>query len=468
DAGEQEGTFYIAMEFMEGTTLQELLAEKRILAADETIHLSREICKGLDYAHANGIVHRDVKPANIMITASGGVKIMDFGIAKAGGSVTSTGKVLGTPNYMSPEQVKGRPLDGRSDLFSFGVILYEMLTGEKPFAGEGVTTIIYKIVNETPIPPGELDGTIHPGLSTIATKDLAKSPEARYQTGAELVRDLENYKTAGAALHATAAPRNTLGAAHEKTVVLPMRVVAGSTVRLASVAPAREPVRMPALVAAPRFSTRNVLLGTLLAVVVMAAAVGSYGYYRTRLKMRQLEAEIKADEALQAKAQASRGNAMPRAAHSTIASDTMRSLDANGSGDASGRSRKPGSPGLQVELAFASQPDGAQVEIDGLSDPAWVTPFSTTHLLPGTHIVVYKKDGYVRQERTVEAVVGRSVVDTATLAPASKIAVSSNPSGASVWVDGEDSGETTPAQIVLEKGQHRITIRKQGYRDTST
>src|SRR5260370_3695536 len=145
--------FYIAMEFIEGTTLQELLVEKHVLAADEAVQISREVCKGLDYAHANGIIHRDVKPANIMITRQGMVKIMDFGIAKAGGSMTSTGQVLGTPNYMSPEQGKGRQLDGRADLFSLAVVLYEMLTGEKPVAGQNVPAIIYKIVNENPIAP---------------------------------------------------------------------------------------------------------------------------------------------------------------------------------------------------------------------------------------------------------------------------------------------------------------------------
>src|SRR5947199_8315881 len=109
-----------------------------------------------------------------MMLPNGTVKIMDFGIAKAGGSMTSTGKVLGTTNYMSPEQVKGKPLDGRSDLFSFGVILYEMVTGEKPFAGDNITTIIYKIVNEEPIPPRELNPAIHPGLNRVVLKALAK------------------------------------------------------------------------------------------------------------------------------------------------------------------------------------------------------------------------------------------------------------------------------------------------------
>ena len=128
---------------------------------------------------------------------------MDFGIAKVSGSLTSTGQVLGTPNYMSPEQVKGRQLDGRSDLFSLGVMLYEMLTGEKPFIGQGVTTIIYKIVNENPIPPRDLDLTIHPGLSAVVTRTLAKDPYERYQTGAELIRDLESYKSYGSDANST-------------------------------------------------------------------------------------------------------------------------------------------------------------------------------------------------------------------------------------------------------------------------
>src|SRR5437763_10820661 len=116
-----------------------------------------------------------------MITANGTVKIMDFGIAKAGGGMTSTGQVLGTPNYMSPEQVRGKALDGRSDLFSFGVILYEMVTGEKPFTGENVTTIIYKIMNEEPVPPRDLDASVPAEVSSIILKALAKNPNERYQ-----------------------------------------------------------------------------------------------------------------------------------------------------------------------------------------------------------------------------------------------------------------------------------------------
>ena len=296
DAGEEDGIFYIAMEFIEGTTLHELLAEQRVLATDEVLQLTRQICRGLDYAHSNGIVHRDIKPANIMITANGTVKIMDFGIAKSGGQVTNTGQVLGTPNYMSPEQVKGRPLDGRSDLFSLGVILYEMLTGEKPFVGQNVTTIIYKIVNETPITPRDLDVTVHPGLSAIVTKALAKAPDDRYQTGADLVRDLENYKLAGPVRIGSSDAPGPAPAPPEKTVVLPVRVVSGSTVMVAAAAPApaKRPVPLRRPTTAILSSKRSVLTATIVTVLVLGCAMGGYAYHRTQVKMRQLAEEAKA------------------------------------------------------------------------------------------------------------------------------------------------------------------------------
>src|SRR5256885_2681696 len=198
DAGEQDGLFYIAMEYIEGVTLHNVLSQRKTLPPEDIINIAKQLCAGLDTAHHHGVIHRDVKPANVMLEPDGTAKIMDFGIAKAGGGVTSTGQVLGTPNYMAPEQVRGHVLDGRTDLFSFGVMLYEMTTGEKPFAGTNVTTIIYKIIHENPVPPRELDVTIHPGLDKVIMKALAKKPDERYQTGAELARDLQSYKSLGA------------------------------------------------------------------------------------------------------------------------------------------------------------------------------------------------------------------------------------------------------------------------------
>ena len=485
DAGEHEGIFYIAMEFIEGTTLHELLQQKRILDAGEVVQLSREICRGLDYAHAHGIVHRDVKPANIMITARGAVKIMDFGIAKAGGSMTSTGQVLGTPNYMSPEHVKGRSLDGRSDLFSFGVILYEMLTGEKPFVGQNVTTIIYKIVNESPISPRDLDVTIHPGLSAAVIKALAKPPEERYQSGAELVHDLENYKVVGATLHATTLlPPTAPVRTHEKTVVLPMRVVAGSTVRVAepAVTPARSPVPLRHPAAAAHSSRRSGLVALMVTVLLLGAVAGSYAYYRARVKMQQLEAEIKADEAQPAQPQPQKPSPVPAATPTPVAAATPPTMEIApnttvklAASDKPVEEKSPFKPrkpaitpspvALQSELDITSKPDAARVDVDGQSDPAWVTPFKAQHLAAGIHNVVFSKDGYISQTRAVEVVAGKNAAVAAELTPSSKVVVGSNPQGASIWVDGKDSGMVTPSQIALEKGVHQVTVRQPGYRE---
>lgn len=481
DAGEQDGIFYIAMEFIEGTTLHELLVEQRVLATEEVLQLTRQICRGLDYAHSNGIVHRDIKPANIMITGNGTVKIMDFGIAKSGGQVTNTGQVLGTPNYMAPEQVKGRQLDGRSDLFSLGVILYEMLTGEKPFVGQNVTTIIYKIVNENPITPRDLDVTVHPGLSAIVTKALAKAPDDRYQTGADLVRDLENYKLAGPVRSGSTAAISPTPAAPEKTVVLPVRVVSGSTVRVAAAAPAlaKGPVPLRRPTTAILSSKPSVLLATLVTILVLGSAMGGYAYHRTRVKMHQLAEEAKAKEAQEA-AREPIAIAIPAptpARKEDIAPDTTVKFFPT---KKSGNAQKPPAPQKatsspnkvfiqQSELKLLSQPDSAKVEIDGWSEPNWVTPFTASHLAAGMHTLVFSKSGYLQQTKSVESVAGKSIDVSAELAPAvSTIVVTSNPQGANVWVDGKDSGMTTPAQLTVEKGFHKVTVRKAGFKEMST
>src|SRR5215470_4369969 len=199
DAGEDGGNLYLAMEFIYGATLDSVLKTERRLSPARTLDIIRQVCAGLDSAHRKGIVHRDVKPGNVMISGDGVVKITDFGIARAGEVMTLTGQVVGTPNYMSPEQVVGSQLDGRSDLFSAGVMLYEMITGERPFEGQSITTIMYKIVHETPVPPRKLDSSIHPGLSFVIEKALQKSPDARFQNGAELTQALENFRTADVA-----------------------------------------------------------------------------------------------------------------------------------------------------------------------------------------------------------------------------------------------------------------------------
>jgi serine/threonine protein kinase len=196
DAGEEEGLYYITMELVEGKSVQALLDAGHAFPLPRVLRIMEQTCSALQFAHERNVVHRDIKPANIMLTGDDTVKVTDFGTAKIlqFGTVQQTAHVMGTPSYMSPEQVKGRAVDGRSDIFSLGVMLYEMITGEKPFPGQSITTVIYKIVNEEPVPPRQINPSIHPGISAAVMKALAKEPEDRYQSCRELLEDLRNYR----------------------------------------------------------------------------------------------------------------------------------------------------------------------------------------------------------------------------------------------------------------------------------
>jgi serine/threonine protein kinase len=195
DIGQDEpsGMSFIAMEYVEGANLKEVLAQGRPLSFEQAADICAQVAEGLDFAHAKGIVHRDVKPANIILLEGNRAKITDFGIAKITSGVanlTTTGQFLGTPNYMAPEQIKGTPVDGRSDIFSLGICLYECLTHRKPFGGDSLTSISYKIVHE-PFPPlHEINPTIPEGFADVVSHCLEKDPAKRFQRGKDLANAL--------------------------------------------------------------------------------------------------------------------------------------------------------------------------------------------------------------------------------------------------------------------------------------
>jgi serine/threonine-protein kinase len=197
DAGVEGDTPYLVMEFVPGRTLEDVLNAGEHYSLDRVCEIGQQLAEALGYAHANGVIHRDIKPANIQLTGNPErAKIMDFGVAKlTQAQVTSTGTLLGTPAYMAPEQFTGMPLDGRSDLFSLGVILYWMATGDKPFTGDTITAVSYKIVHTEPIAPRQLNPGVPPPLEAIILKCLAKDPAARPQTGDELATDLAALRT---------------------------------------------------------------------------------------------------------------------------------------------------------------------------------------------------------------------------------------------------------------------------------
>jgi len=192
DAGEEQGTLYLAFEYVEGQSLAERLRGGEPLTVAEALRIAREAAQGLDYAHRRGIVHRDIKPANLLLTADGQLKISDFGIAKMVGQATEltvTGSVVGSPQYLSPEQVRGEELDGRSDLFSLGIVLYEMVGGRRPFEGETFTTLLYKILHEQPAPI-RLHPDLAPALVRLLGRLLAKDRDARLPDGAAVAEEL--------------------------------------------------------------------------------------------------------------------------------------------------------------------------------------------------------------------------------------------------------------------------------------
>jgi serine/threonine-protein kinase len=198
DAGEEDGQYYITMELVEGSSLQALLDQRQSFPLPRVLRLMEQACSALEFAHQRLVVHRDIKPANLMLTQDDQLKITDFGTAKIlQMGATQTATVIGTPSYMSPEQIKGNPVDGRSDIFALGVILYELVTGQKPFPGDNVTTVIYRVMNEEPIPPRQIDPSIHPGLAAVIARALAKDPAERFQSCREMSQALQNYPQAG-------------------------------------------------------------------------------------------------------------------------------------------------------------------------------------------------------------------------------------------------------------------------------
>ncbi len=245
---DDSGQPFLVMEFIEGNPLDKLMSARpgELLPLDQSLDITHQVALALDYAHRRGVIHRDVKPANVMVTSDGHCKIADFGIAKLEGTqLTQTGHLLGTPAYMSPEQFSGAAVDSRSDLFSLGAMLYWMVTGEKPFAGDTLTAVSFKVVFTAAIPVHQLNPALPADLDTVISRCLAKNPSDRYGTCKELAADLEALRR-GTSIAATplaaAVPTTVL----EATTVAPRPGVGPATVVAPPPAPRDNTVPLPA------------------------------------------------------------------------------------------------------------------------------------------------------------------------------------------------------------------------------
>jgi serine/threonine-protein kinase len=271
DWGQESGTYFIVMEYVEGRSLRDLIRSEGRLEPGQAADITAEIASALAFAHRSGVVHRDVKPGNVLLTRSGNVKVTDFGIARAGTSdgLTQTGSVMGTATYFSPEQAQGLAVDGRSDVYSVGVVLYELVCGVAPFVAESPVSVAYKHVREEPIPPRQRNPEVPVALEQIIMSALAKDPDHRYQSADDLRADLLRFRR-GRPL--TAAPVTAI-VAEVPTGAVP-GVGVGAYAPSATVASPRVPVEPTQTYEKEPRRRRHPAMFTILTLLVLAAVIG--------------------------------------------------------------------------------------------------------------------------------------------------------------------------------------------------
>jgi serine/threonine protein kinase len=478
EVGHDNGEQFIAMELLEGKSLDQQIGGQPIKIAT-LFKYGIQIADALDAAHSRGIIHRDIKPANIFVTDKGQVKMLDFGLAKhmehrslmetaaTGGRIspenlTSPGSTVGTIAYMSPEQARGEDLDPRSDLFSFGTVLYEMATGKQPFAGSTSAVIFEAIMNRLPAAPILHNPEVPPELERIIQKALEKDRETRCQTAAEIGADLRRLlRDSSSGKIAAAASGSGSVSASTASYVAPSGSAAA-----AAVAPARSSAKS------------NWLLAVIVVLLLVIAVGGVIAYvnHSQAAQRAELEKLLKEKEPASTPAQAPPAQSSQTSASVVPATpappvpEPPPSADGNSktvSTPAASSKKKETAPAATSELAVASTPSGAKVQIDGKGDSSWSTPFSTK-LAPGTHTVTFTKTGFVGETKTVSVAAGKPTKVEAKLSEALlSAALNSEPAGAAIEIDGKATGKVTPSVLSLGKGDHTFVFRKDGFQDAS-
>ena len=479
DVEQQDDLAYIAMEYVDGPTLDQLLSQSDALAPERMFSIFGQTAVALDYAHGKGIVHRDIKPANIMIAKDGTAKIADFGIAKitASEQFTMTGSIVGTPHYMSPEQVQGQIVDGRSDQFSLAVIAYEVLTGEKPYTGEHLTTVVYKIVAEEPPLPRRINPSLAGPIENALRKGLAKKPDARFRTCQEFAEALEAGCASSKNWHAL--PR---GGSLNATTVGPAQAMSA----VALPPPRRAARRESTGTSETRGDRKSGFLPFLMATLVAAGLLAIVGW-----ETKPWRGLIHPDVPKQTESQPPQRQPQPQP-ETPSPPPATQTTDAKPSpmpaAEVTPPKEEPVTPPaskkdthvappprrvppvravLPQPIMVISSPGGAIATLDRQADTACTTPCSM-EAAPGRHTIGIAKQGYDVERRDVE--VGSSPVELPAVvlrAVQGTLMLTSQPEGAAVLVNGKRYTQSTPAQINLAPGTYSITVEwKDGKQST--
>ncbi len=469
DVDQQGDLAYITMEFVDGPTLDWVLSQEIAITASQMFSVLGQTAAALDYAHTKGIVHRDIKPANVMIASDGATKVTDFGIAKitTNEHLTITGTIVGTPHYMSPEQVQGLEIDGRSDQFSLAVIAYEMLTGEKPYTGEHLTTVVYKIVAEEPPPPRRLNVTLTSSIENVLRKGMAKRPEARFGSCQEFSVALESACAASPGWKTMARGGSLSG----PTLVEPAAGI--------SLPPGRPP-RLSESTTERTSGKKAGFWSFLVAILVATGLLALLGWQAAPWLAKtttSTPAPTNPQRPVQTPPAPAPQTASPSAAPQE-ATDKPTPLPpppepaTDQPSEPQTAAAKPPDTGAAAPAATAtpttypvtvvSSPGGATVTLDGRPQAACTAPCSL-NAAPGHHTIAITMPGYQIEHRDVELGNGGMELPPVILrAIGGTIMVTSEPAGASIVVNGKKLPQVTPAQLNLSPGTYNVTVEKDG------
>ncbi len=487
DILEQDGMAYIFMEYVNGPALEKLLADEQPPDRQTLMTILRQTGAALDYAHKKGIIHRDIKPGNIMIHEDGCAKITDFGVAKiVSQQMTQTGMMMGTPSYMSPEQVQGGAVDGRADQFALGVIAYEMLTGEKPFVAEYLPSLLYKICREDPAPPQRLNTTLSSQSEAVLRRALAKSPNDRYETCSDFIADLE--RALAAKPDWSPLPRGTSQnmptVATSSAVAMKESGTDASVERVDAAVTSPPPVsqvQVPPPTVAPSASrtpirledseshtVRNVVLALASLVVIGLAILVAQKWTAPKPTSATSELQTSVSAPAAPKASPSEPTLPPSPVQKPEPGQRENSEKQESSKteprerpEKAGPSREraqsvPSSPGPEQPIQFASNPPGATIVVD--DNPAFtcVAPCQLP-LAPGRHTLTATADGYRIAHRIFETPREASI-NLSLDRMMGALSITTEPAGATIKIDGQTRPEKTPAVINLPVGTHRLEV----------